>query len=65
MLLLFSDLAYQFGLLEEDRIQKLATQYGMHAELLDATTLPLNKKPHDPLRSIKHNSKVQLFRITK
>lgn len=65
MLLIFSDLAYQLGLLEEDRVHKLATQYGLRAELMDSTTLPLNKKPHDPLRQIKHNSKVQLFRLTK
>lgn len=50
MLLIFSDLAYQLGLLEEDRITRLTTMYGLRAELLDATTIPLNKKAHDPLR---------------
>jgi hypothetical protein len=65
MLLIFSDLAYQLGLLEEDRIQRLATKYGLRAELIDATTIPLNKKNYDPLRQIKHNSKIQLFKVTK
>jgi hypothetical protein len=37
----------------------------MRAELLDSTQLPLNKKPHDPLRVIKRNSRAQLFRIVK
>jgi hypothetical protein len=35
------------------------------AELVDATALPLNKKPNDPLKAIKRDSKVQLFRLTK
>ena len=37
----------------------------MRAELLDSTSLPLNKKKNDPLREVKRNSKVQLFKITK
>jgi len=44
---------------------KLASTYGLRSELLDSTSLPLNRKPHDPLRQIKHNSKVQLYRLTK
>jgi methylase of polypeptide subunit release factors len=65
MLLVYSDLAYQLGLQPESRIQKLATLYGMRAELVDQTSLPLNKKTYDPLRQVKANSKVQLFKVTK
>ena len=39
--------------------------YGMRAELLDRTNIPLNKKPRDPLRLIKHNSHVELYKVTK
>ena len=65
MLLIYSDLAYQLGLQDETRIQDLAREYNMRAELLDSTSLPLNKKKNDPLREVKRNSKVQLFKITK
>ncbi len=58
MLVMYSDLNYQLGLTASDHLQKLANEYGMRAELLDATQLPLNKKPHDPMRVIKRNSKV-------
>ena len=65
MLLIYSDLAYQLGLQDETRIRDLAREYNMRAELLDSTSLPLNKKKNDPLREVKRNSKVQLFKITK
>lgn len=63
--MVYSDLAYQLGIQEEDRIKKLANEYGLRAELIDSLGLPLNKKPNDPLKAIKKDSKVQLFRLTK
>jgi tRNA1(Val) A37 N6-methylase TrmN6 len=65
MLLIYSDLAYQLGLQKENRVNELAEMYGMRAELLDKTQLPLNKKPRDPLRLIKRNSFVELYKVTK
>jgi len=65
MLVMYSDLGYQLGLTPLDHVQKLANEYGMRAELIDQTQMPLNKKPHDPLRLIKRNSKVQLFKLVK
>ena len=37
MLLIYSDLAYQLGLQVDNRVQELATMYGMRAELIDRT----------------------------
>lgn len=65
MLVMYSDLSYQLGLSSEHHLKELATAYGLRAELLDFTQLPLNRKPHDPLRVIKRNSKAQLFKIVK
>ena len=65
MLLVYSDLAYQLGLQEDNRVKELATMYGLRAELIDRTQMPLNKKPRDPLRLIKRNSHVELYKVTK
>jgi len=65
MLLLYSDMNYQLGLTSEHHVKELANEYGLRAELIDATQLPLNRKPHDPLRVIKRNSKAQLFKLVK
>ena len=65
MLLVYSDLAYQLGLQEDGRVKELANLYGMRAELLDKTQMPMNKKPRDPLRLIKRNSHVELYKVTK
>lgn len=46
-------------------MQKLANQYGLRAELIDKVALTVNKKPNDPLKNIKQDAKVQLYRITK
>jgi methylase of polypeptide subunit release factors len=58
MLLLYSDLSYQLGLSDESAVKDLSTRFGLRAELIDQTLMPLNKKPHDPLRVIKRNSHV-------
>ena len=65
MLLVYSDLAYQLGLQSDNRVKELAHMYGMRAELIDRTQMPLNKKPRDPLRLIKRNSHVELYKVTK
>ncbi len=65
MILVYSDLAYQLGLQEDNRVKDLATMYGLRAELIDRTQMPLNKKPRDPLRLIKRNSYVELYKVTK
>jgi len=65
MLLIYSDLAYQLGLQGDNRVTELAHMYGMRAELIDRTQMPLNKKPRDPLRLIKRNSHVELYRVTR
>lgn len=65
MLLIYSDLAYQLGLQTEGRVRELANLYGLSAELVDRTQMPLNKKPRDPLRQVKRNSHVELYRVTK
>ena len=65
MLLIYSDLALLLGLQEENKIAKLANQYGLRAELIDKVNLTVNKKPNDPLKNLKQESKVQLYRITK
>jgi len=46
-------------------VQTLANQHGLRAELVDKVSLTVNKKANDPLKNIKQDSKVQLFRITK
>ena len=65
MLLIYSDLAYKLGLQEQTRIQDLVREYNLRAELIDQTSLPLNRKKTDPMREIKRDSKVQLYKITK
>lgn len=65
MLLVYSDLALLLGLQEENRVQTLANEHGLRAELVDKVGLTVNKKANDPLKNIKQESKVQLFRITK
>ena len=58
MLLIYSDLAYKLGLQEQTRVQDLVREYNLRAELIDQTSLPLNKKKTDPMREIKRDSKV-------
>jgi hypothetical protein len=53
MLLIYSDLALLLGLQVENRVQILANQYGLRAELVDKIALTVNKKPNDPLKNIK------------
>jgi methylase of polypeptide subunit release factors len=65
MLMIYSDLALILGLQEENRVSKLANQHGLRAELVDKVSFSVNKKPNDPLKNIKQESKVQLYRITK
>jgi hypothetical protein len=65
MLLIYSDLALLLGLQEENRVATLANQYGLRAELVDKTPLTVNKKPNDPLKNIKGEARVQLYRVTK
>jgi len=65
MLLLYSDLSFQLGLTSEHIVKEMSSEFGLRAELIDATQLPLNKRPNDPLRVIKRNSKAQLFKIVK
>lgn len=65
MLLIYSDLAYLLGLQEEQKVEKLANRYNLRAEKIDQTAMPINKKPNDPLKNIKKEAKVQLFKITK
>ena len=65
MLLIYSDLAQILGIQEDHRIKNLANEFGMRAELIDETGMSINKKPNDPLKGLKKESKVQLFRITK
>ena len=65
MLLIYSDLALLLGLQEENKIAILANQYGLRAELIDKVNLTVNKKPNDPLKNLKQESKVQLYKITK
>lgn len=65
MLIVYSDLALLLGLQEENKISKLANQFGLRAELIDKVGLAVNKKPYDPLKIIKQDAKVLLYRITK
>lgn len=65
MLMIYSDLALLLGLQEENKVKSLANQYGLRAELVDKVNFTANKKPNDPLKNIKQESKVQLYRITK
>ena len=53
MLLIYSDLALLLGLQVENRVQSLANQYGLRAELVDKIALTVSKKPNDPLKNIK------------
>ena len=43
----------------------LANKYGMRAEMVDKIGLQVNKKYNDPLKNVKQEAKVQLYRITK
>ncbi len=63
--MIYSDLALLLGLQEENRVKNIANQFGLRAELIDKVTLSVNKKPNDPLKNIKMESKVQLYRVTK
>lgn len=65
MLLIYSDLAMILGLQEENKVQKLANEFGLRAELVDKVGFSVNRKPNDPLKNIKQESKVQLYKITK
>ena len=65
MLLIYSDLAVLLGLQDENRVKTLATKTGLRAELVDKTAIQVNRKPNDPLKSIKKDAKVELYRITK
>ena len=65
MLLIYSDLALLLGLQDENKIQSVANQYGLRAELVDKIPFSVNKKLNDPLKNIKQESKVQLYRVTK
>eukprot|EP00347_Sterkiella_histriomuscorum_P005933 403354707 len=57
--------SYIFGVQDENRVQTLANKYNLRAELIDKTGLQPNKKPNDPLKNLKMEAKVQLFRVTK
>jgi len=46
-------------------VKILANEFGLRAELIDKVALTVNKKQNDPLKNIKMESKVQLYRITK
>ena len=65
MLLIYSDMAYLLGIQEENKIQTLANKYGLRAELIDKTTMVSTKKANDPLKNIKQEAKIQLFKIIK
>ncbi len=63
--MIYSDLALLFGLQDENRIKILANEFGLRAELVDKTGLQVNRRPNDPLKNVKKDAQVQLFRITK
>ena len=65
LLLIYSDLAFNLGLQEPNRVLELCSQTGLRCQLADSTSLPLGKNPFDPLKLIKKKSNVQLWRITK
>eukprot|EP00352_Strombidinopsis_acuminata_P007294 CAMPEP_0176351362 /NCGR_PEP_ID=MMETSP0126-20121128/10174_1 /TAXON_ID=141414 ORGANISM="Strombidinopsis acuminatum, Strain SPMC142" /NCGR_SAMPLE_ID=MMETSP0126 /ASSEMBLY_ACC=CAM_ASM_000229 /LENGTH=78 /DNA_ID=CAMNT_0017701847 /DNA_START=558 /DNA_END=794 /DNA_ORIENTATION=- len=65
MLMVYSDLAFHLGLQEEHRVEKLANKFGLHAQLVDTTSMGISGKMHDPLRTIKSESSAQLFVVTK
>ena len=65
MLLIYSDLAANLGLQEPNKIALLADKFGMNAEIVDQTSMPVPKNKHDPLKLIKKESNIQLWRIHK
>ena len=53
MLLIYSDFAYNLGVQDANRVEKLCKLFGMQCELVDSTSMPLSKNLHDPLKMVK------------
>lgn len=66
MLLIYSDYAEHLGVQPPNRIPTLAREFGFaQVDLLDRTRMPASKRNrrHDPLKLIKKQSHIQLWRI--
>lgn len=50
MIMIYSDLGEKIGLHNENFLSALCNDYQLRAEMVDSTSMPVSRKPYDPMK---------------